>query len=84
MIDLFKTVQLAKNKEDIGKKHLVLVDGKGKKGENQLSGLTDTMKRAVFESTEFKVGDMCLVECIDASQNTLYCKPIRQMGVQEY
>ncbi len=75
---------MAKNKEDIGKKHLVLVDGKGKKGGHQLSGLTDTMKRAVFESTELKVGDMCLVECVDATQNTLFCKPIRAMGVQEY
>lgn len=51
MIDLFKRTQLAKNREDIGRKHLVLVDGKGKKGEHQLSGLTDTMKRAVFDST---------------------------------
>lgn len=67
MIDTFKRIQLVVQKAEIGKKHLVLVDGKGKKGENQLSGLTDTMKRAVFDSTEFNIGDMCLVEVTNAT-----------------
>jgi tRNA A37 methylthiotransferase MiaB len=62
--------------KEIGRHHLVLVDGKGKKGETQMSGLTDTMKRAVFDSTEYQVGDMVLVEVHNASQNTLYSTPI--------
>jgi tRNA A37 methylthiotransferase MiaB len=32
MIELFKKVQLQKQLEEIGSKHLVLIDGKGKKG----------------------------------------------------
>jgi tRNA A37 methylthiotransferase MiaB len=61
----------------------VLVDGKGKRP-NQLAGLTDTMKRAVFVGDEYKQGDFVLVEVTDASQNALMCKPIKNMGVQEY
>ena len=65
----------------------MLIDGQGKK-ENQLSGLTDTMKRAVFDESDakekFKIGDMCLVEVKDAYQNTLVCDPIGKMSVQEY
>lgn len=49
-----------------------------------MSGLTDTMKRAVFDSTEFNVGDMVLVEVYDASQNTLFGKALRKMSVQDY
>jgi len=33
MIDTFKRVQLSKQKEDIGREHLVLVDGYGRLGE---------------------------------------------------
>lgn len=51
MIDTFKRIQLEKQFEEIGRKHLVLVDGKGKKGD-QWSGLTDTMKRAVFAGSD--------------------------------
>lgn len=39
-------------KREIGAKHLVLVDGHGKRGEHQMAGLTDTMKRAVFDRDE--------------------------------
>ena len=49
-----------------------------------MSGLTDTMKRAVFDSSEIKVGDMCLVLVVNATQNALICVPIRLMGVQEF
>lgn len=84
MIDLFKRRQLEKQMEEVGAKHLVLVDGFGKKGATQMKGLTDTMKRAVFNSTEYRVGDLVLVEVIDATQNTLFTKPLRHLSIQEY
>jgi tRNA-2-methylthio-N6-dimethylallyladenosine synthase len=85
MIDTFKRIQLEVQREDIGAKHLVLLDGHGKK-DHQVSGLTDTMKRAVFTDIEnkYKIGDMCLVEVTDASQNALICEPIELMSVQGY
>jgi MiaB/RimO family radical SAM methylthiotransferase len=84
MIDTFKRHQLEKQREEVGRYHLVLVDGKGKKGEQQLSGLTDTMKRAVFDSTEYQKGDFVLCRVTDYAQNTLFCEAQRRMGVQEF
>jgi len=65
---------------------LILLDKKGR-DEGQLSGLTDTNKRAIMvpeDSSQFKFGDFVLAECYDASQNTLFLKPKQTMGVQEY
>ncbi|TNV71909.1 hypothetical protein FGO68_gene2946 [Halteria grandinella] len=77
MIDTFKKHQLIKQKAEIGKYHLVMVDGNGRLGETQLTGLTDTNKRAVFqqiESRQIAVGDLVVAKVIDASQNTLFCE----------
>ena len=75
-------------KAEIGAKHLVLIDGEGKRGQYQLSGLTDTMKRAVFNwergNDLYSKGDFVLVEVTDASQNALICQPLQHMGIQEF
>ena len=86
MIELFKDKQLVVQKREIGSKHLVLVDGKGRRGEHQLSGLTDTMKRAVFdeEADLYKKGDFVLCNVTDATQNTLFCEPIDHMSIDKY
>lgn len=84
MIDTFKARQLEKQLAEVGAKHLVLVDGRGKKGDQQLSGLTDTMKRAVFDSSEFKVGDLVCVEVTGATQNTLFAEPRGLMTIGDY
>jgi hypothetical protein len=73
-------------KEEIGNHHLVLVDSLGKKA-NQLSGLTDTMKRAVFypsSGQDIKIGEMWLVKVNDGAQNTLFCDALQQMDVNTY
>lgn len=49
MIEVFKKHQLEQNMLDIGRYHLMLVDGISKRGENQFTGLTDTNKRIVFD-----------------------------------
>ena len=51
----------------------------------QLSGLTDTNKRAIIPLTEeYQFGDFVLSKVTDASQNTLFCEPIKKMGISEY
>lgn len=49
MIEVFKRNQLLKQKEEIGKYHLMLVDGTSKRTEKQFTGLTDTNKRVVIQ-----------------------------------
>ena len=85
MIDVFKKNQLLKQKAEIGNHHLVLVDGFGRLGETQLTGITDSNKRAVFEASDkYKVGDLVVVRVTDATQNALFSEPLGKMGVQEF
>jgi tRNA A37 methylthiotransferase MiaB len=70
MIETFKKVQLKKQLAEVGVHHLVLVDGNGRLGPTQMTGLTDTNKRAVFPQSEVKpyqVGDYVVVKVNDAS-----------------
>ena len=69
MIDTFKKNQLIKQKTDIGRRHLVLIDGYGREGKDkQLSGITDTNKRAVLKTEErLKIGDFVEVQITGAS-----------------
>lgn len=49
MIDTFRKHQLEKQQEEIGKTHLMLIDGVSKRDSSQFTGLTDTNKRVVFQ-----------------------------------
>jgi len=85
MIEVFKRNQLIKQRQEIGKHHLVLVDGNGRLGETQLTGLTDTNKRAVFPALpEISVGDFVVVKVHDASQNTLFSEAVGKSNVQSF
>jgi hypothetical protein len=42
------------------------------------------MKRAVFDSSEYKIGDFVLTEVTGATQNTLFCNAIAKMSIQDY
>ena len=85
LIEVFKRNQLIKQKQEIGKHHLVLVDGFGRLGETQMTGLTDHNKRAVFEArSDIKKGDFVSVKVYDAQQNTLFCEPLQISEVQDF
>ncbi|CDW86023.1 rna modification family [Stylonychia lemnae] len=85
MIDTFKRNQLIKQKEDIGLTHLMLIDGHSKKGDHQLSGLTDTNKRVVINNqAKYKIGDYVAVKITNATQNALIAEPIEIIGVQNF
>ena len=85
LIDVFKKNQLIKQLQEIGNHHLVLIDGNGRLGETQLTGLTDTNKRAVLPArSDLQVGDLVNVKVVNASQNTLFSEPIQKMGVQDF
>ena len=65
----------------------MLIDGAGKRGIDQLSGLTDTMKRIHFEKQpgcEYAKGDFVLVKVTEATQNSLISEPKELMSIQKY
>ena len=77
-------IQEKNNKEEVGQRHLVLVEGTSKKSEEQLSGRTDTNKMAVFDRKDFKKGDYVEVEVTDYTSATLIAKPIRKNSIEEF
>ena len=77
-------IQKERNLDEIGKRHLVLVEGTSKKSEDQVSGRTDTNKIAVFDRKDFQKGDYVEVEITDCTSATLIAKPIRKTTITEF
>lgn len=77
-------IQEKNNKEEIGNRHLVLVEGTSKRSDEQLSGRTDTNKMVVFDRKDFQKGDYVEVEITDCTSATLLAKPVRKTSIQEF
>ncbi len=77
-------IQKVRNQEEIGNRHLVLVEGTSKKSEEQLSGRTDTNKIVVFDRRDFEPGDYVEVEVTDSTSATLLAKPIKKSSITEF
>ena len=77
-------IQKERNLDEIGQRHLVLVEGTSKKSEDQVSGRTDTNKIAVFDRRDFEKGDYVEVEVTDCTSATLIAKPIRKTTITEF
>ncbi|MDX1641987.1 MAG: tRNA (N6-isopentenyl adenosine(37)-C2)-methylthiotransferase MiaB [Balneolaceae bacterium] len=77
-------IQEKNNQKEIGKRHLVLVEGESKRSSEQLSGRTDTNKMVVFDRRDFQKGDYIEVEIIDCTSATLMAKPIQKSSIREF
>ena len=78
------SIQEKNNKDEVGRRHLVLVEGTSKKSDQQLSGRTDTNKMAVFDRRDFQKGDYVEVEVTEYTSATLITKPIRKSSIEEF
>ena len=78
------SIQHRRNHDEIGQRHVVLVEGTSKRSEQQLSGRTDTNKIAVFDRKEFEKGDYVEVEITGATSATLIAKPIAKTSIGSY
>ncbi len=78
------SIQEKNNEKEIGRRHLVLVEGTSKRSEEQLSGRTDTNKMVVFDREEYQKGDYVEVEIIDSTSATLKARPIRKSSIAEF
>lgn len=76
IIALQNTLSLESNRKDLGKTFEVLVEGRSKKGEGQLSGRTGTNKMCVWNDSVHKAGDYVKVKVKDCTQATLLCELI--------
>jgi tRNA-2-methylthio-N6-dimethylallyladenosine synthase len=79
-----REIQERRNKDEVGKRHLVLVEGTSKKSEEQMSGRTDTNKMVVFDRKDFEPGDYVEIEVMETTSATLIARPIRKTTLSEY
>ncbi len=77
-------IQKERNLKEIGKRHLVLVEGTSKRSEDQMSGRTDTNKMVIFDRMDFQKGDYVEVEITESTSATLKGNPIRKTTLVEY
>jgi tRNA-2-methylthio-N6-dimethylallyladenosine synthase len=77
-------IQKKNNQKEIGRTHLVLVEGESKRSSEQLSGRSDTNKMVVFDRKKYRKGDYVEVEITDCTSATLIGTPIRKSTIHEF
>lgn len=84
IIDLQMRNQAELNKEEIGRTHLVLIEGESKRDTAQLSGRTDTNKMVVFDRMDYQPGEYVMVRITDSTAATLKGEPLGRSSIQEF
>lgn len=84
IIDLQMKNQEELNREEVGKVHLVLVEGTSKRDENQVNGRTDTNKMVVFNREEYAPGDYVAVRITDYTSATLKGEALYKSSIPEF
>ncbi|EGG21365.1 hypothetical protein DFA_01246 [Cavenderia fasciculata] len=96
VIDTYYKCIREKSKDELGKKHLVLVERQSRRSGDHFVGRTDSNKKCIVpmidvtdptnnnESTPIKLGDYVMVEIIDGSDITLQCKPLMKSSINHF
>lgn len=84
IIEQQMSIQEELNKKEIGRRHLVLVEGTSKRSDEQLRGRTDTNKMVVFDRKDFEKGDYVEVIITDCTSATLMGDPIKKSSIAEF
>jgi len=77
-------IQEELNKNEIGRTHLVLVEGTSKRSDEQLAGRTDTNKMVVFDRKNYQKGDYVEVKIVDSTSATLMGEPVRKSSIADF
>ncbi len=83
IIQLQQDVATDLNRQEIGRRHIVLVEGNSKRSDEQLSGRTDTNKMVIFDKETYQRGDYVEVEITDASPATLKGTALRKVTLSD-
>lgn len=84
IIEQQMNIQEERNKKEIGKRHLVLVEGPSKRSDEQLCGRTDTNKMVVFDREEYQKGDYVEVDIEDCTSATLLGTAVKRSSIREF
>ena len=84
IIEQQMNIQEELNKHEIGRRHLVLVEGTSKRSDEQMAGRTDTNKMVVFDRHDLQKGDYAEVRITDCTSATLMGEFIRKSSITEF
>jgi len=84
IIELQMGIQEELNKKEIGRRHLVLIEGTSKRSDEQLRGRTDTNKMVIFDREDYKPGEYVEVKINDCTSATLLGDVIGRSSIQEF
>lgn len=84
IIEQQMNIQEELNKQEIGKRHLVLVEGTSKRSDEQLCGRTDTNKMTVFDRGDLQKGAYAEVEITGCTSATLMARVIKKSSIEEF
>ena len=84
IIEQQMNIQEELNKQEIGRRHLVLVEGTSKRSDEQLCGRTDTNKMVVFDREELQKGDYAEVTITDCTSATLMGEVNKKSSIAEF
>jgi tRNA-2-methylthio-N6-dimethylallyladenosine synthase len=83
IITLQNQTSLALNRQRIGRRYTVLVEGPSRKSDAQLCGRTDTNHMVVFDREDYRAGEYVEVEVGDCTSATLLGRAIRRTTLAE-
>ena len=84
IIEQQMNIQEERNREEIGQRHLVLVEGTSKRSEQQLCGRTDTNKMVIFDREDYRKGEYVEVEITDCTSATLFGDAMRRSSIAQF
>jgi tRNA-2-methylthio-N6-dimethylallyladenosine synthase len=84
IIEQQMNIQEQLNKKEIGRRHLVLVEGTSKRSDEQMKGRTDTNKMVVFDRHDLQKCDYAEVKITDCTSATLMGELIGKNSIAEY
>ncbi len=84
IIEQQMNIQEELNKKEIGRRHLVLIEGTSKRSDEQLCGRTDTNKMVVFDRGDLEKGEYVEVEITDCTSATLMGEVIGRSSIREF
>lgn len=83
IIALQQRISLERNREEIGREHVALVEGESKRSARRLCGRTDTNKMVVFDRETYEPGDYVRVRITGCTSATLLAVPLGRATLLE-
>jgi len=84
IITLQRSIVHDNNQSELGRRHIVLVEGLSKRSDAQMNGRTDTNKMVVFDRRDFQAGQYVEVVITSANSATLIADPIGVTSIREF